>query len=117
MIDPDQREQWAKDSAERRERCAKAGTHAYESTTHLCNVCGALDPKQLEPRVVLALRDLRAVFVPKQNLVVVERRAVDRLGTERWDEVTSISRGNSDATPDGKRLSYAYELITNGRAP
>lgn len=113
FIDPDLREQWAKDSAERKERCRKAGTHAFESTTHLCNVCGLLDPARMEPRVVLmsAGRSVRAVFVPKESKVVIETMSKDSLGAERWTPTHEFGGKMSRSDPNTGLFTTLVELL------
>lgn len=104
FVDPDLREQWAKDAAAKRQQCQKGG-HLWGDSGK-CSVCGDLDPR---PRVTLVAGALRAVYDPKSVIVVIEKRGKDAVGGERWECVTTIDQKAVGAP--------IFRLLTEGNKP
>lgn len=118
MIDPDHREEMAKLAEENRAACKKSG-HDWSDPppgNHLtsCRRCGEPHPSAMEPRVTLIAGGYRAVVVPKNKFVNVERSSPGTLpGEIRWDLVTRIDSAGA-CNEDVRAL---YKLLTDGVKP
>lgn len=111
FIDPDLREQWAKDTEAKRAICRVDG-HKFTGIAS-CDVCGVENPKAKKPRVVLSTRDYRAIFVPDTGKIVIELRGVDNLGADRWDLLETL-----DPKDRNNPLNFPiFSLLKEGKAP
>lgn len=107
FMDPDFREAMQRESERKRELCRKSGGHSYKPGTFVCTTCHETN---LDPRVTLVNGDLRAVWKPREHVVVIEKRSTDSLGAERWDAIEQITR-------QGSGYANTYRLLSEGTKP
>lgn len=113
FLDPDLREQWARDAERRRQECSKRGAHRYLQDFK-CGDCGAADPESLKPYVCLVAGDFRVVHDRHNQTAVIEKRTTDSVGAERWDHVETVGSTN----PRNEKSTWPlFALLTKGRAP
>lgn len=115
FIDPDLRDEWRKRDEANRERCRKAGHHVFVGSGDRCVACSAVNPESLKPRVTLVIDGFRAVHDPAKSTVVIERRSVDAVGAERWEQASRLVSATEKEASEHERLIYLF--FTKGRAP
>lgn len=108
-MDPDFRDLLRKNDEDRSKRQLVC-THEF-GHGEACILCELPNPN---PRVVLVLDNLRAVYKPKENKIVVEARTSDALGAERWDCKFEFRRP-TDPNLDIDQMKF--DLIVRGKRP